>query len=135
MKNLTGVHAEEWRIASGVSAPVYKSKVLIASNGPSANARNRTKATVAQELIPYLWKSVVAVIPSISIEFGHLSIDFFEMAFVVLECMENSHRNTLDLAAYVQDWSRILLRHEHYEVCFSLERPCHPMTNPTFDSL
>ncbi len=49
-------------------------------------------------------------------ELGDLSLEFFEMAAMVLECMENVHRNTLDLALYVQSWSGILLQYEHDEV-------------------
>lgn len=52
-------------------------------------------------------------------EFGDQSLEFFEMAAKVLECMENVHRSTLDLALYVQDWSGILLRYEHDEVRYS----------------
>lgn len=59
----------------------------------------------------------MTVIPSIPIDYNHLSLEYFDTAFVVFECMDIIHRNALDLAAYVQDWSRILLQHEHYEVC------------------
>lgn len=54
-------------------------------------------------------------------EFGDQSLEFFEMAAMVLECMENAQRNTLDLALYVQSWSEILLRYEHDEVRQPLE--------------
>jgi len=81
-----------------------------------ADQSTRTKAAPAQEFIPYIWESVVTVISTSSIELGELSFDFFEMAAMVFECMENVHRNTLDLALYIQSWSDILLRCEHDEV-------------------
>lgn len=76
----------------------------------------------------------MTVIPS-AIHFGDFSLEFFEMAAMVFECMEHVHRNTLDLTLYVRNWSGILLRHEHDEVRQPLELFLYRKTTLTIGSL
>ena len=81
-----------------------------------AHDLSSTPTTSAQEFIPYLWESIVAIIPY-CLGAENTSQEFFELAITIFQCMDNSHRDTLDLAHYVSAWSLVLLRHERDEVC------------------
>jgi hypothetical protein len=100
-----------------------------------ADSSSRTKVASAQEFIPYIWESVVAVVPLISMQLGYLSLEFFEMAAMVFDCMDNAYRKDLDLTLYLQNWSGILLRYEHDEVRQPLETHLWRKTSLTIGSL
>lgn len=81
----------------------------------SANQLCRLQSTPARDFVPYLWKNVTLVV-SCCLNYDNGSQQFFEVAMDLLQSMDRSHRETLDIEPYVREWSWLLLGHEHDEV-------------------
>lgn len=71
---------------------------------------------LGQDIVSYFWSTLVILIPR-SLEHGITSQQFFEITLLVFRSIDDSIRENLDFAAYIQVWSDLLLRHKHEEVC------------------
>ena len=63
----------------------------------------------------YCWECLVAIIPDTLLQ-GQNSEDFYGVTITILRNLDDSHRENLDLTAYVQAWTKLLLDHHHDEV-------------------
>ena len=70
----------------------------------------------------YCWESLVTIIPE-TLQHGRYAEEFYGVATIILRNLDDPYRQNLDLTAYVQAWTNLLLEHHHDEVCwlFSLE--------------
>ncbi|KAL8882405.1 MAG: hypothetical protein Q9198_000590 [Flavoplaca austrocitrina] len=62
----------------------------------------------------YCWECLVAIIPDTLLQ-GQNSEDFYGVTTTILRNLDDSHRENLDLTAYVQAWTKLLLDHHHDE--------------------
>lgn len=83
------------------------------------NGRQSTPTPLGQDIVSYFWSTLVTLIPR-SLQHGESCQQFFEIALIVFRTIDDSVREKLDFAAYIQIWSDLLLRHKHVEVCRKL---------------
>lgn len=69
-----------------------------------------------QDFILYFWSNLLPLIPQ-SLQHGNTSEQFFETTLAVFRAIDDSGRESLNLTLYTQEWSNLLLRHKHEEVC------------------
>ncbi|KAL8927422.1 MAG: hypothetical protein Q9172_001353 [Xanthocarpia lactea] len=62
----------------------------------------------------YCWESLVTIIPE-TLQHGRYAEDFYGVATTILRNLEDPYRQNLDLTAYVQAWTNLLLEHHHDE--------------------
>lgn len=75
----------------------------------------RVSTTPTQDFVSYFWDILVAQIPE-SLQYGETSQQFFNTALSVFRAVDETGRDNLNLTAYTQDWSDLLLGHSHDEV-------------------
>lgn len=63
----------------------------------------------------YCWECLVAIIPETLLQ-GQNSEDCYGVTTTILRNLDDSHRESLDLTAYVEAWTKLLLDHHHDEV-------------------
>ncbi|KAL8674423.1 MAG: hypothetical protein Q9168_001156 [Polycauliona sp. 1 TL-2023] len=63
----------------------------------------------------YCWECLVSIIPD-TLQHGPNSEDFFGVTTTVLRNLDDLYRGALDLTAYVQTWTNLLLEHHHDEL-------------------
>lgn len=76
---------------------------------------DRLSTTPTQDFVLYFWDILVALIPE-SLKCGETSQQFFDTALSVFRAVDESGRENLNLTAYIQDWSNLLLGYVHDEV-------------------
>ena len=64
----------------------------------------------------YFWVKCAAIIPQ-SLEHGDKSQQLFDVTFCLSQTLDQTSQGNLDLERYIQDWSDLLLKHKHTEVC------------------
>ncbi|KAL8728289.1 MAG: hypothetical protein Q9166_005496 [cf. Caloplaca sp. 2 TL-2023] len=62
----------------------------------------------------YCWENLQLLIPE-TLQYGRYSEDFYGVTTTILRSLEDSHRQNLNLTAYVQHWTSLLLKHNHNE--------------------
>ncbi|KAL8994894.1 MAG: hypothetical protein Q9169_005268 [Polycauliona sp. 2 TL-2023] len=63
----------------------------------------------------YCWECLVDLIPE-TLQYGQNSEDFFAVTTIILRNLDDVYRGNLDLIAYVQTWTNLLLKHRHDEL-------------------
>ncbi|KAL8651279.1 MAG: hypothetical protein Q9226_004773 [Calogaya cf. arnoldii] len=62
----------------------------------------------------YCWECLVTIIPE-TLQHGCNSEDFYGVTTTILRNLDDSYRRTLDLTAYIQTWTNLLIEHHHDE--------------------
>lgn len=76
----------------------------------------RITRTPVETFVSFFWDTVSSLLPQ-AIEQPGQSQQLFELALSILRAMGPGLRNDLDLASYIRQWSDLLLKHRHEEVC------------------
>lgn len=100
------------------AAPCYRECAFMSFLNPT-NGRHSTPTPLGQDIVSYFWSTLVILIPR-SLQHGKTCQQFFEIALIVFRTIDDSVREKLDFAAYIQVWSDLLLSHKHVEVCREL---------------
>lgn len=63
----------------------------------------------------YFWENLVLLIPE-TLKHGEISQQFFDITLFVFRSIDDTGREDINLEAYTERWSGLLLRHIHEEV-------------------
>lgn len=63
----------------------------------------------------YLWNNIGPLVPE-TLQYGHYAEEFCGVATTVLRSLDDTHRQNLNFAAYIEEWCGLLLKHHHDEV-------------------
>ena len=85
----------------------------------------------AQDFVFHFWVKCAAIIPH-SLEHGDNSQYFFEVALCLFRSVDHVSRENLDFQGYIQEWSDLLLKYKHTEVCPKVSRTKHSADNRQF---
>ncbi|KAL8785754.1 MAG: hypothetical protein Q9213_003178 [Squamulea squamosa] len=66
------------------------------------------------QIASYCWECLVTIIPE-TLQYAYCAEDFYEVATTILRNLDDTYRQNLDLTAYVQAWTNLLLEHHHDE--------------------
>ncbi|KAI4191657.1 MAG: hypothetical protein LQ348_003479 [Seirophora lacunosa] len=62
----------------------------------------------------YLWNNIGPLVPE-TLQYGHYAEEFCGVATTVLRSLDDTHRQNLNFAAYIEEWCGLLLKHHHDE--------------------
>ena len=85
----------------------------------SANSMDRSQTEPAENFNSYLWENTAKVIPDCLQYRNTASQQFFEVATLLFRSTGDAYYETLDVSRYINDWSELLLKHQHEEVGMS----------------
>lgn len=64
----------------------------------------------------YFWGKCAAIIPE-SLKHADKSQQFFDVTLCLFRAIDHVNRERLELDKFIQEWSDLLLKHIHTEVC------------------
>lgn len=76
---------------------------------------NSLETSQKHEFAWYLWNNISPLVPE-TLQFGHHAEEFCGVATTVLRSLDDTQRQNLHLAAYIEVWCDLLLKHHHDEV-------------------